>query len=589
MKPDTLRRFAIFALFLIAVAAFAAVVWRAGYRQALDQAAQRGEADLLLAADRLTGQLQLYQQLAVVLAAHPTLAAALDAGIAGGARSVLVATADKTGAMDIQLADHRGDVLATANGMVDAGLAQSRYFHRAMTGALGEGHGINSVGGQRSYTFAAPVFGPDARVRGAVLVVVDIERVEAEWRGARPPVFFTDDSGRVFITNRSELLFWRRDAGEVGLSSPQGGADDFAHVRHGEHVIWRERWSPYIPVRALHLARDLPVIGMRAEALVDVGPARRLATLQAGLVAAVCLAFGALLFLATERRRTLALANARLEGRVAERTGALSSANAALRREVAERSAAEAALKKVQDDLVQAGKLSALGQMSAGISHELNQPLMAIQQYAENGVALLERGKAEVASQNLRRIGDLAHRMGRIIRNLRAFARQEREPMGRVDLVAVIQSALELCEARLAQDGVQVDWEATAPVHVIGGEVRLGQVVLNLIGNAADAMAGMDERRITLSLRHKNARVVLEVADTGPGIEEPEKIFEPFYTTKAVGTAEGMGLGLSISYGLVQSFGGAIRGRNRPEGGAVFTVELTPADTTAGLHVGDAA
>jgi two-component system, NtrC family, C4-dicarboxylate transport sensor histidine kinase DctB len=589
MKPDTLRRFAIFALFLIAVAAFAAVVWRAGYRQALDQAAQRGEADLLLAADRLTGQLQLYQQLAVVLAAHPTLAAALDAGIAGGAQSVLVATADKTGAMDIQLADRRGHVLATANGMVDTGLSRAAYFHRAMTGALGEGHGINSVGGQRSYTFAAPLFGPDGRVRGAVLVVVDIERVEAEWRGARPPVFFTDDSGTVFITNRSELLFWKRGPGEVGLSPPGGGADDFAYLWQGEHMIWRERWSPYIPTRALHLARDLPVIGMRAEALVDVEPARRLATLQAGLVAAVCLAFGALLFLATERRRTLALANARLEGRVAERTGELSSANAALRREVAERSAAEAALKKVQDDLVQAGKLSALGQMSAGISHELNQPLMAIQQYAENGVALLDRGKADIASQNLRRIGDLAHRMGRIIRNLRAFARQEREPMGRVDLVAVIQSALELCEARLAQDAVQVDWTATAPVHVIGGEVRLGQVVLNLIGNAADAMAGMEERRITLSLRHENARVVLEVADTGPGIEEPEKIFEPFYTTKAVGTAEGMGLGLSISYGLVQSFGGAIRGRNRPEGGAVFTVELTPAEPTAGLHVGDAA
>ncbi|MDP5347491.1 MAG: ATP-binding protein, partial [Paracoccaceae bacterium] len=115
------------------------------------------------------------------------------------------------------------------------------------------------------------------------------------------------------------------------------------------------------------------------------------------------------------------------------------------------------------------------------------------------------------------------------------------------------------------------------PIHVIGGEVRLGQVLVNLIGNAADAMAGLPVRRIAISLRRHDDRVLLEVADTGPGIEEPEKIFDPFYTTKAVGAAEGMGLGLSISYGLVQSFGGAIRGRNRPEGGAVFTVELTPA------------
>ena len=226
---------------------------------------------------------------------------------------------------------------------------------------------------------------------------------------------------------------------------------------------------------------------------------------------------------------------------------------------------------------MQAGKLSALGQMSAGISHELNQPLMAIRQYAENGAALLERGKPDVAAQNLRRIGDLAHRMGRIIRNLRAFARQEREPMGQVDLVAVVNAALELSESRLARDGVEVRWQPPAPIHVIGGEVRLGQVLVNLIGNAADAMAGLPVRRIAISLRRHDDRVLLEVADTGPGIEEPEKIFDPFYTTKAVGAAEGMGLGLSISYGLVQSFGGAIRGRNRPEGGAIFTVELTPA------------
>lgn len=581
MKQDTARRLAVFALFLIAVAAFAGGVWRTGYRQALDQAAQRGEADLLLATDRLTGQLQLYQQLAVVMAGHPDLATALEAGDGAGVRRVLVATADKTGALDVQLADATGRVLASANGMVDVQLAQSAYFRRAMTGALGEAHGINPVGGQRSYTFAAPIFGADARVKGAVMVLADIGLVEAEWRGARPTVFFTDDNGLVFITNRSELLFWQRAPGQVGLSPPSGPPGEFAFERQGAHMIWMERWSPYVPTRALHLARDLPVIGMRAEALVDVEPARRLATLQAGLVTAVCLAFGALLFLATERRRTLALANARLEGRVAERTRELSGANAALRREVGERAAAEAALKKVQDDLVQAGKLSALGQMSAGISHELNQPLMAIRQYAENGVGLLERGKTDVAAQNLRRIGDLAHRMGRIIRNLRAFARQESEPMGRVDLVAVINSALELSETRLARDAVTVEWTPPAPVYVIGGEVRLGQVVLNLIGNAADAMAGLDERRITLSLRREVARVVLEVADTGPGIEEPEKIFEPFYTTKAVGAAEGMGLGLSISYGLVQSFGGAIRGRNRPEGGAVFTVELTPATPDA--------
>ena len=150
MRSDLPRRLAILLLFLLAVAAFAAVVWRTGYLQALDQAAQRGEADLLLATDRLTGQLQLYQQLAVIMATHPALAAALEAGEGVDVTSVLVATADKTGALDVQLADRQGRVLASANGMVDGQLSQSAYFRRAMTGALGEAHGINPVGGQRS-------------------------------------------------------------------------------------------------------------------------------------------------------------------------------------------------------------------------------------------------------------------------------------------------------------------------------------------------------------------------------------------------------------------------------------------------------
>ena len=120
-----------------------------------------------------------------------------------------------------------------------------------------------------------------------------------------------------------------------------------------------------------------------------------------------------------------------------------------------------------------------------------------------------------------------------------------------------------------------MNWQAPpAPVIVRAGEVRLQQVILNLITNATDAMAGSAPRRIDIALDQAGPRIVLSVRDTGPGIAEPDRIFDPFYTTKAVSADEGMGLGLSISYGLVQSFGGAIRGRNHPDGGAVFTVEL---------------
>ncbi|MEM7320887.1 MAG: ATP-binding protein, partial [Pseudomonadota bacterium] len=244
-----------------------------------------------------------------------------------------------------------------------------------------------------------------------------------------------------------------------------------------------------------------------------------------------------------------------------------------LRREIAERQDAEAALKRAQADLVQAGKLSALGQMSAGISHELNQPLMAIQQFAENGTAFLDRGKPDLAGDNLTRISGLAARMARIIKNLRAFVRNESEPMGQVDLVHVLSTAVELVEPRLRSDKVELDWDKPAgPVLVIAGEVRLIQVFVNLINNAADAMLDQPHKRIVITVSG-DTRQSVTIRDTGPGIEDPERIFEPFYSTKAVGSSEGMGLGLSISYGLVQSFGGDIRGRNT-DAGAEFTVEL---------------
>jgi two-component system C4-dicarboxylate transport sensor histidine kinase DctB len=326
----------------------------------------------------------------------------------------------------------------------------------------------------------------------------------------------------------------------------------------------------------LHLQRELPVIGLTGEILVDAAPALRLAWLQAAAVAAICLAFGALLFLATERRRTLAQANTVLESRVAERTQELSDTNARLRREVLERKEAEAALQRAQTDLIQAGKLSALGQMSAGISHELNQPLMAIRSFAENGAQYLDRGDSAKVAENLGRISELARRMGRIIKNLRAFARQESEAAGRVDLVAVLNGVIELTETRMRGEGVTVDFEAPEhPVWVRGGEVRLGQVFVNLLSNAADAMDGQDGKRILVKIE-ASGPVLVTVADSGPGLAMPEKVFEPFYSTKVVGASEGMGLGLSISYGIVQSFGGEIRGENGPEGGAVFTVRLDP-------------
>jgi len=558
----------------LVIAGIAGGSWTYGYRQALDALAERSAADLALASDRVSTQLQIYQELAVLMVEHPVLKD-LHSGQSSSvadAVELLRQVADKTAALDVFYVSSTGQVLAAAEGVSSGNVASEEYFKRAMQGALGSSHGVLSPQGRRVYNYAAPSFEPNGAVLGALVVVADVEDVEQTWRGSLPTVIFTDRGGKVFISNRPELFFWQREAADPG--SPKVVATE----TYANHEIWTLDGGPYLPRRALHLALDLPVIGLTGQILVDVAPARRIAALQSAALGALSLAFGAFLFLALERRRTLAEANAVLESRVEARTRALQSTNTQLRHEIRERKEAEAALQKAQEELVQAGKLSALGQMSAGISHELNQPLMAIQQYAENAQAFLVRDQSEKAGENLGRIAGMSTRMARIIKNLRAFSRNESEPRSKVDLIQVINAASELTAPRLQGDQVALSWEPAEgeePLWVWGGEVRLTQVFVNLINNAADAMLGQEERAISIEVE-QHEKLSVRVTDVGPGIKEPEKMFDPFYSTKVVGSAEGMGLGLSISYGLVQSFGGNIRGLNSKEGGAIFEVELEP-------------
>ncbi|QFT60190.1 C4-dicarboxylate transport sensor protein DctB [Sulfitobacter sp. THAF37] len=560
--------------FLAVVAALTAGVWRYFHAQGLDLLAERGRADLALAGDRLVGQLQRYRDLAVLMADHPEVLAVLEGGGAGDIGALLLEVADKTAALDVLVVDAAGRLRASALGRAAPDrLAGQPFVRRAMRGALGWGHGGAEPLTARAFFHAAPVFGPSGRVQGVVAVVTDLSGIDYNWRGSTPAAFFTDSGGEVLIANRSELLFWRRPQGSPGLEPPVGPAPPFEARLVAGHEIWGLDWGPYLPRSALHLTQALPVIGMTGEVLLDTAQARRLATAQAGAVAALCLAFGSLLFLAAERRRALASANARLEDRVAERTHALRDTNRRLLAEAADREEAQAALRRAQDELVQAGKLSALGQMSAGISHELNQPLMAIRSFAENGRQFMARGAPERAEENLSRISEMAQRMARIIQNLRAFARQDRQTDDAVDLRKALEGAIELTRAHVDDAGVTlVHPVLEAPTWVRGGEVRLSQVFVNLITNAVDAMAGTPEKRLEIEVVEDDD-VTVSFRDTGPGIEMPDKVFDPFYTTKSEGPTAGMGLGLSISYGIVQSFGGQIRGSNYA-GGALFTVTL---------------
>jgi len=171
--------------------------------------------------------------------------------------------------------------------------------------------------------------------------------------------------------------------------------------------------------------------------------------------------------------------------------------------------------------------------------------------------------------------------MASISKHLRNFARKPNEKLGAVAIDDVVRDTLEIVAARLktADAELELDIPATIPA-VKAGAVRLQQVLVNIITNAADAVEGLDDRRIAVSASQADGKVTISVRDRGPGVAGAirERIFDPFFTTKGVG--KGLGLGLSISYNIVKDFGGSLSVSDHPEGGAVFLIELDVADSS---------
>lgn len=284
------------------------------------------------------------------------------------------------------------------------------------------------------------------------------------------------------------------------------------------------------------------------------------------------------------QEQALARARDQLEQRVEERTRDLLDSNRRLSGEIDERKRAEANLRQTQDELIQAAKLAVLGQMSAGINHELNQPLAAIRAYAENASVFIERGRNQAASANLAQIVELTARMAEISAQLKQFSRKSGDSLTPVSVQACFNYALRLYRARLKSSAVEIDYRwPTGDIWVRADLVRLEQVLVNLIGNALQAMADCPAPRLILSIETDAQEVRIGVRDTGPGIDEAHlnRVFEPFFTTKTTG--KGLGLGLSISARIVDDLGGRLEAVN--DGGALFTITL--AACTAPSHSDD--
>jgi two-component system C4-dicarboxylate transport sensor histidine kinase DctB len=256
------------------------------------------------------------------------------------------------------------------------------------------------------------------------------------------------------------------------------------------------------------------------------------------------------------------------------RTAELSRSNAALAGEIAEREGAEAKVRRLRDELAQANRLSILGQISAGVAHEINQPVAAIRTFAENGTTLIDRGAPEKARENLARIVDLTARIGTITGELRAFARRRAGAGGTAPLGSVLDGTLLLLGER-ARGVVRIEIDARLLVTpLVGDRTRLEQVVINLVQNAIEAVDGHSDGRVTLTAALVDGSIELTVADNGPGLDPTvaASLFTPFASAKP----EGLGLGLAIARDIAREFGGDITHRPGPTG-AIFIARLKTA------------
>lgn len=480
------------------------------------------------------------------------------------------------GTLDIYLILPNGDTIAASNwakeqSFIGKNFSFRPYFQQAIQGGLGRYYAVGTTSNERGYYFSYLISDEEEQPLGVITIKVNIVEIEAFWKSEPIDFLVTDSEGIVFLASQENWLFktiqplteLRRQAirdVKRYLDHPLKPLDDFQ--RSPLLDAYQQAWLQ--GKHYLLAERNMEEAGWQVYILLDWQEVTRPALLALLLASVLCLLTSLLLLLLwknqAQRRRYKQAVLEALESKVEERT-----------RE----------LRLAQEELVQAAKMAALGQLSAAINHELNNPLGAIRAYADNASQFLERGHPEIAKTNLQEISGLTERMATITRQLKIFSRKSSGRISDCHLQVALDSAFLIVRPKLSQTTVSLHHEYDSSLQWVRADlVWLEQILVNLLSNAIDAAAEQAKGQVWLSTQRVENKVRIQVRDNGAGIQEQNRphLFEPFFTTKALG--KGLGLGLSISYRLAKDMQGELSAENAPEGGAIFSLILPLAETS---------
>lgn len=570
----------IFALLLLVVLTVAIALFQGAFSYFRGQQIEKASARLTLYQETLESEIRHFAHLPFILSLDPMVAETLAKRDTDVLDHRLARFAQSAGLDAIYLMDHTGHTLSASNAQSPTTFKGQNYGYRpyfaaAQQGQLGEFYGIGATTGQPGYFYAIAVRHPAAGSDGVIAIKADLAPIQDSWQASGERMLLANADGVVLLASepawryrtlrpltsaqRERIGASRQFAGE-SLAPLDWSVDEVAQTAEIDGEIFLYLKTADLPNSwSLHYfePRDVAV----ASAWLTTG-------------AFVMLALLSLMAFQYNRARQVRAALQRSEREEA----LLRQANENLAVEIEERRVAERNLQKTQSELEQAGRLAALGQLASSVTHELGQPIAAMR----NQLAAAEM------TQGATPLGDkmqsLVARMENITKQLKFFSRKGRDQFAPLDLRDVIEAAVDLMEPNITQSAAEVVVSGTQhPLPFKGNQMRLEQVATNILRNALDAVEGRAQRRIDIAMGRDHHHLWFEIADTGHGLGDKsyEDLREPFATTRESG--RGMGLGLTISAGIVTDHGGTITAKDRASGGAVFRVTLprTPKDRAA--------